>query len=375
MTASLQSELPLAELPVQQKRLLYHLSRSQLLVKYLRGILIEETLEKWEKSPAFELVRDRLVINDPNERQGAIFQLYKQTEFGNLVGTQFLARKSQLDRVLFSVIQVKDLHFAEQLYCQIEDKNQSFTRIATAHSDSPTAKRGGSIGPISMMELHPVIRHYLTGLEPKQLSPIFKLDEHYVFLKLDRLLPGQISSQLEQQLIDELFERQLESQISDRIGKIQMEFVNPSTDTPERSSPQTSTSSSSNLLQFPISQDLDLDLEPAPTGTISPTSSLFFPQWVDTSDRSGTSSSGDSSFFFPQTPPIGALTIVEKDPIPEAKLDRTLNVRIWIGIFTAIAILPTIYILIQFWIGGNSPNCSEPFCSTPSSPQLDNRRK
>jgi hypothetical protein len=274
MTASLRSELPLEELPAQQKSLLYHLSRSQLLVKYLRGILIEETLEKWENSPAFELVRDRLVVNDPNDRQGALFQLYKQTEFGNSVGTQFLARKAQLDRVLFSVIQVKDLHFAEQLYCQIEDKNQSFTRIATTHSDSPTAKRGGSIGPISMMELHPVIRHYLTGLEPKQLSPIFKLDQHYVFLKLDRILPGKMTPQLEQQLVDELFERQLESQVGDRIGKIQLEFINPSIDIPDQTSPQISTPSPSNLIQFPISQDLELELEPSPTGTISPYSSL-----------------------------------------------------------------------------------------------------
>jgi PPIC-type PPIASE domain len=373
MTASVRSELPLEELPVQQKRLLYHLSRSQLLVKYLRGILIEETLENWENSPAFELVRDRLVVNDPNDRQGAIFQLYKQTEFGNSIGTQFLARKAQLDRVLFSVIQVKDLHFAEQLYCQIEDKNQSFTRIATTHSDSPTAKRGGSIGPISMMELHPVIRHYLTGLEAKQLSPIFKLDQHYVFLKLDRILPGKITAQLEQQLIDELFERQLESQISDRIGQIQLEFVDPSIDMPQKSSPQTSTPPSSNLLQFPISQDLDLDLDPSPTGTISPTSSLFFPQWVDTSDRAnGTRSSGDSSFFFPTTPPIGAITIVEKDPAPEQTLDRTLNLRIWIALFIAIATIPTIFVLSQFWIGGgNSANCFEPFCS----PQFENRRK
>jgi hypothetical protein len=345
MTASVRSELSLEELPVQQKRLLYHLSRSQLLVKYLRGILIEETLENWENSPAFELVRDRLVVNDPNDRQAAIFQLYKQTEFGNSVGTQFLARKAQLDRVLFSVIQVKELHFAEQLYCQIEDRNQSFTRIAT------------------------------TGLEPQQLSPIFKLDEHYIFLKLDRILPGKITPQLEQQLIDELFERQIESQIGDRIGKIQLEFVNPSADIPEQSSPQTPSPSPSNLLQFPISQDLDLDLEPSPTGTISPTSSLFFPKWVDTSDRSSPRSSGDSSFFFPQNPPFGAITIVEKDPILEPIFDRTVTIRICIGLFLAISV-PTIYIFSQSGnIGGNSANYSQPYCSIPFLSQFDNRCK
>jgi hypothetical protein len=374
MTASLRSELPLEELPAQQKRLLYHLSRSQLLVKYLRGILIEETLEKWENSPAFELVRDRLVVNDPNDRQGALFQLYKQTEFGNSVGTQFLARKAQLDRVLFSVIQVKDLHFAEQLYCQIEDKNQSFTRIATTHSDSPTAKRGGSIGPISMMELHPVIRHYLTGLEPKQLSPIFKLDQHYVFLKLDRILPGKMTPQLEQQLVDELFERQLESQVGDRIGKIQLEFINPSIDIPDQTSPQISTPSPSNLIQFPISQDLELELEPSPTGTISPTSSLFFPQWVDTSDHH-IRSSGDSSFFFPQNPPFGAISIVKKDPLPEVEVDRTLTIKIWVSLFLAIAI-PTVYIFSQSGnIGGNSANYSQPYCSISFFSKFDNRCK
>jgi PPIC-type PPIASE domain len=187
-----------------------------LFAKYLQAAIIEETLATWESSPAFESIHDRVNI-DVSDRQAALLELYKQTEFSRLVRSRFLARKSQLDRVLFSTIQVRDLYLAQELYCRIKEENQSFMRLATRYSDSHTAKRGGVIGPISALQLYPLIQHHLIGLQPKQLSPIFQLDEHYIFLRLDRSLPVKFTPEIEQQLLDELFEEWLQQQIGSEL--------------------------------------------------------------------------------------------------------------------------------------------------------------
>jgi parvulin-like peptidyl-prolyl isomerase len=212
------ADLPLTKRQVLPERLLDYLSRSKLLVKYLRSTIIEETLAVWESSPAFGSIRTGLNI-ESNNCQADLLELYKQIEFDRLVKSRFLACKLQLDRLLFSAIQVKNLHLAQELYCQVRTQNKSLTRLATKYSDSPAAKRGGVIGPVCTLQLHPAIQQHLMGLEPKQVSLIFQLDEHYIFLRLDRLLPVQLNPQIERQLRDELFDEWLQQQILSRIGK------------------------------------------------------------------------------------------------------------------------------------------------------------
>jgi PPIC-type PPIASE domain len=376
MTTSLRSDPPHLELPVQPQRLLYHLSRSQLLLKYLGGVIIEETLTAWEKSPEFELVRD-FVANDSENRQASLLQVYLRQEFSHLVSSRFLERKSYLDRVLFSVIQVKDLNLAEDLYCQIVDRNKSFTKLATLHSDSPTAKRGGTIGPILTSQLHPQIQHYLIGLEPKQLSPIFKLDGYYIFLRLDRLLPAQLTSQIEQQLLNELFEWRIKQQISDRIGAIQVQISTPPNaqahprvvaqavvEFPQRSPSQAqiAPSSSSNLLRLPTALDLDLPDEIIEISEIfAPTSSIFFPAWANITPEVSSSTPSDSSFFFPANLPIGKTIVAKKSHSRQHIPALIIAIGAFLGLFISIEI-PTISCSSQlsFLTGGRSQTlCSQ----------------
>jgi hypothetical protein len=378
MTKSLQSHQPHLDLPVQPQRLLYHLSRSQLLLKYLAGAIIEETLTAWENSAEFELVSD-LVKIDSDNRQTSLLRVYQQQEFGHLVGSRFIERKSELDRVLFSTIQVKDLNLAEDLYCQIVDRNKSFIQLATLHSDSPTAKRGGTIGPILTSQLHPQIQHYLIGLEPKQLSSIFKLDGYYIFLRLDRLLPAQLTHQIEQQLLNELFELRIKQQISDRIGEIQVQIYTPPNaqahprvvEFPQRSPSQQeiATPSRSNLLRLPTVLDLDLPDEITEISEIfAPTSSIFFPAWANITPEVNSSAPIDSSFFFPANPPLSKITIAKKSHSRQHIPALIMAIGAFLGIFLSIEI-PTISCSSQlsFLTGGRSQTLCSQFVRSASA--------
>ncbi len=211
----------LEKIQISPAHFIQHLSTSQVLPKYLHGAIVEESLEKWITSPDFHLNFNKVVKNIPQkDRRSAVFKMYKIREFDRLVRPKFLANKDRLDRVLFSIIQVKDLNLAQELYYRVTERTQLFTRLATTYSDSSTAKRGGAIGPISKVKLHPLIQHYLIGLKPQQLSPIFKLDEHYIFLRLDRSLPASYTPDLEEKLLDEIFDEWLQERIIDRIGNV-----------------------------------------------------------------------------------------------------------------------------------------------------------
>ncbi len=158
-------------------------------------------------------------ISQPLSRS-VILQHYQQAQWGHLLNTRFLQSKSQFDRVLFSAIQVKEFHLAVELYARVEEQEQSLTKLAIDYSQHPAAKLGGTVGPISPTQLHPLIHHHLIGLKPQQLSPIFQLDSNYVFLRLECWLPARFDRQIKKHFLNEFFEQWLEQQIVDRIGLV-----------------------------------------------------------------------------------------------------------------------------------------------------------
>jgi PPIC-type PPIASE domain len=245
---------------IQPDRIVYYLGRSELLIPYLREVIIEETLATWEKSLSPHQLRantataeadDRsstqidqkspevLLPHNPDRRRADLLQQYKETEWGHLIISRFLAHKSQLDRVLFSTIQVSDFYLAQELYCRICEDGQSFARLAKINSQCPTAIAGGATGPILVSKLHPLVQYYITHLAPKQISPVFKLDPFYTFVRLDRWLPAQFTPQMRQQLLDLLFEEWLQQQIAARIGDIYATTLTPVPELPPDPAPTT----------------------------------------------------------------------------------------------------------------------------------------
>jgi PPIC-type PPIASE domain len=198
------------------------LTRSKLLVPYLRSTIIQATLAQWQQSPEYQLLLASVPAIesdlDPSQsiaKPQSILQQYQQAQWGHLLNTRFLQAKSQLDRVLFSAIQVEDFNLAIELYARVQEQEQSLTKLAIDYSQHPAAKMGGTVGPISPTHLHPIIHHHLIGLKPQQLSPIFQLDSNYVFLRLECWLPVKFDRQIQQQFLNEFFEQWLEQQIAD----------------------------------------------------------------------------------------------------------------------------------------------------------------
>lgn len=149
------------------------------------------------------------------------------------------------------------------------------------------------MGPMRFCQLSFPIQYHLNGLQPKQLSQIFQLDDHYIFLRLDRSLAVQFNPQIEQQLLDELFDEWLQQKIIDRVGKASLINSLPVIEFPQRVSSETEQ----------LSTSADLDPDNVPIMTIAPTSSFFFPDVSPTGEilslNVGESYQVNSSFFLP----------------------------------------------------------------------------
>ncbi len=213
----------LAQLSITSARVIDQLERSPLLFKYLRESIIDRTLKIWLDSPEFQLIEHQIYprLLQTNRREN-LFKIYKHNKLKSSAKSRFLGQKSNLDRVVFSTIQVKEFQIAQELYHQVKEGEEYFARLAIRYSDSPAAQSGGLIGPITGSQLYPQIQSYLQGLKPNQLSPIFRADEHYVFLRLDRWLPIQFNHQTEQRLVDELFEEWIQIQVMNLASKLRV---------------------------------------------------------------------------------------------------------------------------------------------------------
>jgi parvulin-like peptidyl-prolyl isomerase len=292
---------------ISADRIVYYLSRSELLISYLQQLIIEETLADWGKTPECVTPAEDL---PPQQRGAVLLHQYQRAKWGHLLKTRFLKSKSQLDRVLFSLVQVADLSLAQELYYQICEQKHSFHQIARIHSQHSTASRGGTVGPIGLTQLSPLIQHHLTGIAAKELSQLFRLDDDYLFLQVERWLPAQFNEQTEQLLLDRLFGQWLQQEIRTRLDNPQSISFSSVIDLVE--------SHNGTERHVPTAVELKaLDPEPELTGSLSPTSSFFFPRLsssenilphalhdYDDPPESGVS----SSFFFPRQEQITEFT-------------------------------------------------------------------
>ncbi len=232
-----------AELICQQ------VSRSSLLPQLLREMIIDEVLSQWQPASPVELADGQAAIEQCYHQVSALatqrgmnhasimqvaertvkLQQFKQGIWGNKVGSYYLERKSQFDRVICSVMQVADGSIAQELFFRIQSGEKSFAELAVKYSQGATANDGGRIGPIAIANLHLDIARQVIQLQPGQISPLFTIGNAYVFIRLEQLIPAQYDDRLRQLLVDELFEKWLQARISTEIGLVSLasDFIPP----------------------------------------------------------------------------------------------------------------------------------------------------
>jgi parvulin-like peptidyl-prolyl isomerase len=140
---------------------------------------------------------------------------FKQATWGHKLQSYFLSRKSQLDKVVYSLIQTQDVA-AQELYFRILEKEADFAEVARKYSQDPQAEIGGLIGPVELSSCHPTLAKMLSVSQPGQLWPPIHVGEWFVIVRLEKFIPAQLDQLMRQRLEGELFAAWLQEQFNQR---------------------------------------------------------------------------------------------------------------------------------------------------------------
>jgi parvulin-like peptidyl-prolyl isomerase len=138
---------------------------------------------------------------------------FKQATWGGNVESYFLKRKAQLDRVIYSLIRTSELGIAQEVYFRATGGEQSFAELASRYSQGAESATGGLIGPVELSSPHPAIAHQLRSQPLGKICPPLQIDEWYVIVRPEKIIPAQLDAQMRQRLIDELFQTWLQAQM------------------------------------------------------------------------------------------------------------------------------------------------------------------
>ena len=143
---------------------------------------------------------------------------YKQQTWGDQVDAHFIKRKSQLDRVVYSLIRVEKPEVAQELYFRIKDDRNTFSALAMEYSQGTEAQTGGLIGPVEINAPHPKIAQILATCQPGQLVPPTRVGEWIVIVRLENYISAKLDDAMRQRMLDELFNRWLNESIQQKVS-------------------------------------------------------------------------------------------------------------------------------------------------------------
>ena len=213
------------------------LANYQMLPQFLREVIVDQAIASVtctadEKASASQQFYEKYQLTSESERHEWLelydmtpeelealamreqrIEKFKRATWGHKVESYFLRRKSSLDKVVYSLIQTKDLGVANELYFRIQEGEQSFSKLAREYSIGAEAQTDGLVGPVQLSKIPRTLAQILRVSQTGQLWPPTHLGEWIVIVRLEQLIPAQLDEFMRQQLLDELFETWLQEQL------------------------------------------------------------------------------------------------------------------------------------------------------------------
>ncbi len=347
------------------------LSNSDLLPQVLREMIIDEILADWTIDLDGKIPYNREEFAEGCDRLGKLagyqglnqLQLYKivdrhlrlrkfkHARWNSRVYSYYLQHKSRFDRTEFSLIGVTDRGLAEEIFFRVQSGEQSLSDLAFKYSECEAARDGGKISAGDINRSYPGLAPYLIGLKSGELSPILSIDNLYVFIRSEGYISAELNDNLNNILIDELFEIWVQEQISTRLGLFELEdAVNVSVPVQNNQDPIVDPELLELINLVDRQPDVDHQIETLATeDLIEPSVSFFFPKGISTQNydfEDPVDSGVSSSFFFPKELPAE----VVRPPIPLGKVQKIVSFLIFFALFVGAEI-----IAMDFFDRSNQP--------------------
>lgn len=238
-------QVKIGEHPIQEKQLLSLLAQYQLLPNLAREMIIDQAIadqpelncsEEEIKIAVNQFVQQQQLKSEADFdhwlRQNGLqrhqlatiasrplrIEKFKRRQWGDNLEIYFVGRKSQLDRIIYSLIRTNDPGVAQELYFRILDDASAFPHLARQYSQGAESQTGGLIGPVELSTPHPQMAQILMTAQPGELKTPVKIGEWFVILRLEKLIPAQLDEEMRQRLINEQFEFWLREKLKEQVS-------------------------------------------------------------------------------------------------------------------------------------------------------------
>ena len=141
------------------------------------------------------------------------WQLLCEQRFKGQASTLFLKRKSQLDRVSYSLLWIAEEALAHELFLRLSEGERKLEQIAAELNAAKPAVLSGQHGPVALGEVPDVLRELLRVSAPGKLWPPREAEGGWCIVRMEQLMPVVFNQGLKQQLVLELGEEWLQREL------------------------------------------------------------------------------------------------------------------------------------------------------------------
>ena len=149
---------------------------------------------------------------------------FKEQKFGSLVESVFLERKSQLDRVLYSLIRVKNREKATELHLKLTEEEATFSELASLYTEGLEKEMNGILGPMELGSLSSSLVERLKISQPGQLWPPFESSGWWVLLRLEKILPASLDNSMYTRIINGLYEDWMKLEVGKALSQLEIDL-------------------------------------------------------------------------------------------------------------------------------------------------------
>lgn len=138
---------------------------------------------------------------------------------------RFLERKTQLDRVVYSLLRLEDAGLARELYLQLAEGEANFADLAAAHAEGPERRTRGIVGPVPLTQAHPLLVQRLRTAAPGVVQEPFQIEQWWLVMRLESLTPASFDEAMAEQMSLELFEQWLETEVEAQLAALRPQLL------------------------------------------------------------------------------------------------------------------------------------------------------
>lgn len=138
--------------------------------------------------------------------------------FAHRAEQRFLQRKTALDRVVYSLIRVKEPGMAQELYLRISERESSFADLAAEHSMGPERVSHGIVGPVPLTQAHPRLVELLRTGHNGQLFPPLLIAPWWLVVRLEELQPASFDEAMKTAMARELFQEWTDNELRSQLA-------------------------------------------------------------------------------------------------------------------------------------------------------------